>query len=223
MKKIVSTFVILSMFFTLCLPVSASNKNANTPSADFLIQRLSTISTVIEAKACTEETDGNKLLHKPNGYQDAVYFHDSQVEDLHRDGDVVDDGTSGGGSVEVFPSAKAAKKRNEYLACFDGTGILDPGSHEVFGTCVIRTSKYLTASQQANLTAAIKAAIIADGMPGQVQNPTSSYKGVDYSAEYDAQTYYNNNPDLQAALGTDGNALIKHYVEYGKAEGRKAK
>ena len=223
MKKIVSAFVVLSLFFTLCLPVVASEKNAVTPSADFIIQRLSTINTVLEAKACTEETDPNNKLHKPGGYQDAIYFHDSQVDASYRSRDVVEDATSGGGSVEVFPTVKDAKKRNEYLACFDGQGFLDPGSHEVFGTCVIRTSRYLTATQQTNLTAAMKAAILADSVPGQVQNPTTVYNGVDYSAEYDAQTYYNSNPDLQAAFGTDGLALIKHYVECGKAEGRKAK
>ncbi len=223
MKKIVSSFVILSMFFALSLPVSANDKNAVTPSADFIIQRLSTISTVLGAEACTEENDPNNKLHKPGGYQDAIYFHDSQVEASYRDGAIVEDATSGGGAIEVFPTAKDAKKRNEYLACFDGQGFLDPGSHEVLGTCVIRTSRHLTATQQANLTASIKAAILADSMPGQVQNPTTVYNGVDYSAEYNAQVYYDSNPDLQAALGTDGNALIKHYVEFGKAEGRKAK
>ena len=79
------------------------------------------------------------------------------------------------------------------------------------------------ALQNAAATAAIKAAIAADSLPGQVQNPTTVYKGVDYSAEFNPQVYYNNNPDLQAALGTDGKALIKHYVEFGKQEGRKAK
>ncbi len=64
---------------------------------------------------------------------------------------------------------------------------------------------------------------MSDGVPGQVVNPTTEYGGIDYSAEYDPQIYYNCNPDLQVAIGTDGNALIKHYVEYGKAEGRKAK
>lgn len=56
-----------------------------------------------------------------------------------------------------------------------------------------------------------------------VNNPTTVYNGVDYSAEYYPQTYYDNYPDLQVAIGNDGNALIKHYVEHGKAEGRDAK
>ena len=42
----------------------------------------------------------------------------------------------------------SSTKRNEYLAAFDGAGILSSGSHSVVGTIVIRTSDKLTASQQ---------------------------------------------------------------------------
>ncbi len=96
----------------------------------------------------------------------------------------------------------------------------------MLGTCIIRTSDELTATQQKNLTAKIAAALQATdeelANAGVVQNATTVYNGVDYSNEYNPQTYYNNNPDLQLALGTDGYALIKHYVEQGKSEGRKA-
>lgn len=47
-----------------------------------------------------------------------------------------------------------AEKRNDYLASFDG-GILSSGSHSVLGTCVIRTSTYLKASQQQALEQAL--------------------------------------------------------------------
>ena len=48
-----------------------------------------------------------------------------------------------------------------------------------------------------------------------------TYKG--NNSEFNAYTYYTNNADLQTAIGTDGDKLLKHYNEYGKAEGRKAK
>ena len=41
--------------------------------------------------------------------------------------------------------------------------------------------------------------------------------------DFNAYTYYINNSDLQTAIGADGDKLLKHYNEYGKAEGRKAK
>ena len=218
-KSGISSIFVVVLLFIFSIPVTAKNSNANTPSAEFLIQRLMTISTVTAAGAATEETDPNNKLHKPGGYQDYVFFKDSQVPDA----DNYYGKTDGGGVVEVYSNATEANKRNKYLAVFDGQGFLDSGSHTVLGTCVIRTSSYLTATQQNTLTEAIKAAILADSIPGQVVNPITVYKGVDYAGEYDAQTYYNNNPDLQAAFGTDGKALIKHYVEFGKTEGRKAK
>lgn len=218
-RLISSLTLALALTASLSISTLAGDKNAVTPSADFLIERLLTVSTITAAGAATEETDPNNLLHKAGGYQDYVFFKDSQVPNA----DNYYGKTDGGGVVEVYSTSEGATKRNTYLSAFDGQGALDPGSHFVYGTCVIRTSSKLTATQQNTLSAAIKTAIAADSLPGQVQNPTTVYKGVDYSAEFNPQVYYNNNPDLQAALGTDGKALIKHYVEFGKQEGRKAK
>jgi hypothetical protein len=39
---------------------------------------------------------------------------------------------------------------------------------------------------------------------------------------FDAEYYAEANPDVKAALGTDEQALYNHYVNYGKAEGRRA-
>ncbi len=45
-----------------------------------------------------------------------------------------------------------------------------------------------------------------------------SYKG--NTKDFNAYDYYKNNADLQSAIGADGAALLKHYKEYGKKEGR---
>lgn len=60
---------------------------------------------------------------------------------------IVGAGTDGGGAAEVYANVDDANKRNDYLSVFDGT-ILTSGSHDVVGTCVVRTSHLLTASQQ---------------------------------------------------------------------------
>lgn len=45
------------------------------------------------------------------------------------------------------------KKRNDYLSAFDGLPtVINPGSHYVYGTVVIRVAASLTASQQNALT-----------------------------------------------------------------------
>lgn len=45
-----------------------------------------------------------------------------------------------------------------------------------------------------------------------------SYKG--NTKDFNAYDYYKNNSDLQSAIGADGEALLKHYQDYGKKEGR---
>lgn len=47
------------------------------------------------------------------------------------------------------------------------------------------------------------------------------YNGLEYAAVFDADYYYDHNPDLQRAYGHDEKALFKHFAEWGsKVEGR---
>ena len=80
---------------------------------------------------------------------DAVAIRRYRLEVYISDGysGTVGAGTDGGGAVAVYANAGDANKRNDYLSVFDGT-ILSSGSHDVVGTCVVRTSHLLTASQQ---------------------------------------------------------------------------
>lgn len=48
------------------------------------------------------------------------------------------------------------------------------------------------------------------------------YKGVDYAPVFDAKYYLNRYSDLKSAFGTDYAAALKHFVEYGISEGRRA-
>ena len=64
---------------------------------------------------------------------------------------------------------------------------------------------------------------------GEVQNPSQNPNqggtaegGVDYSAVFDAQFYYEHNSDVAAAFGNDANLLYSHFVNYGMGEGRAA-
>lgn len=52
---------------------------------------------------------------------------------------------------------------------------------------------------------------------------SSTYNLSDYANEFDATYYYNRYPDLQKAIGNDAQALLEHWINYGKAEGRIAK
>lgn len=138
-------------------------KQVTNPTEAFVIERLRTIDEIGGVQAVTEENDPNGNLNKPGGYTATVYFESKNVDQSSVFGsDIIDKGTEGGGSVEVYASADDARKRNDYLAVFDGS-ILASGSHTVVGTTIVRTSDQLTATQQKALEKKIIDALIAIG------------------------------------------------------------
>ena len=127
-------------------------KQVTNPTEQFVIQRVTGLPNITGVEAVTEDNDPNGNLGKAGGYTACVYFSSDLVDQSQvyiSDGfsGIVGAGTDGGGAVEVYASVEDANSRNDYLAAFDG-GILASGSHTVVGTCVVRTSNYLTASQQ---------------------------------------------------------------------------
>lgn len=128
-------------------------KQITNPSEDFVIQRLQGIDGISGYQAVTEDHDPNGNLNKQGGYTAAVYFSSPWInQDEVYGNDIVDKGTDCGGCIEVYSSAEDAESRNTYLASFDSAGFLNPGSHTVLGTIVIRTASDLTATQQNDLT-----------------------------------------------------------------------
>lgn len=126
-------------------------KQLTNPSEDFVIQRLQTIDEITDVRAVTEDNDPNGNLNKPGGYTATVYFESKNVNQNEVYGaDLIEKGTDAGGAIEVYANEEDAKKREEYLAAFDG-GVLASGSHRVVGTVLIRTSNELTATQQKEL------------------------------------------------------------------------
>ncbi len=130
------------------------------PSENFILERLKGIDSIVTMAPVTEDNDPNGNLNKAGGYTSTVYFESSNVNQAEVYGtDLIDRGTDAGGAIEVYANSDDAERRNTYLATYDGT-ILASGSHEVLGTIVIRTSNELTATQQKQLTDAIKTAFL---------------------------------------------------------------
>ena len=132
-------------------------KLVDQPTEGFVIERLGRISDVSDIAAVTEDNDPNGQLNKSGGYTATVYFTSPLVDQskLYKaEGSVIDKGTEGGGAVEVYRTPEEAQKRCDYLANFDGS-VFSSGSHKVIGTCLVRTSDKLTASQQNTLEAEI--------------------------------------------------------------------
>ncbi len=62
---------------------------------------------------------------------------------------------------------------------------------------------------------------IATGVP-HVVNPVTKLDGVDYSRVYDYNYYVNHNPDVKKAFGEDDIATLRHFINSGMREGRRA-
>ena len=121
----------------------AQRKQVTNPSESFVLERLNGIPNVSQALAVNEENDVNGMLHKAGGYTSAIFFTSDLVDTA---ANYIEDG---------------AQKRDTYLSAFDGGGMLCSGSHKVVGTVIIRTSNYLTATQQNDITTNIMNSLIA--------------------------------------------------------------
>lgn len=127
-------------------------KQITNPTEEFVTQRLQAIDGILGMQAVTEDNDPNGNLHKAGGYTSSIYFTSPLInqDDVYGES-IIDKGTDAGGCIEVYEGNDDANKRNDYLTSFDGTGILNPGSHSIIGTIVVRTSSKLTATQQKEL------------------------------------------------------------------------
>ena len=57
----------------------------------------------------------------------------------------------------------------------------------------------------------------------KLQNPITKLDGVDYSRVYDYNYYLSKNSDVKKAFGGDDVAVLRHFINYGMKEGRRAK
>ena len=173
MKRVLSVIVasVLSMSMAtnvFAVQIVSNMKQLNAPSDAFVLERLGLVDTIFDKAAVTTAREEGTDLGKPGSFIGKIYFADASVDRsrLYLEGweDVIEVGTDGGGCVEVYRTAADANRRSEYLGCFDGT-ILDSGSHQVYGTCVIRTSSKLTLEQQTALTGKVVNALAVQVIP----------------------------------------------------------
>lgn len=146
------------------------------PTEEFIIERLLTVPYIAKIAAATEDNDPNGQLGKQGGYIAQIFFSSPLVNPAYAnkpDLDVIDAGTSSGGSIEVYATVADAEKRNRYLASFDG-GALSSGSHTVVGTILVRTSSSLSASDQKKLEEEIITALTSKEIPSVEKSKESA-------------------------------------------------
>ena len=143
--------------------LTAVVKQITAPTAEWITERLASISSISGTQAVTEDLDPDQLLGKEGGYSACVYFTVSSIDASTVPGNTIaEKGTDAGGAIEVYATVEEAQARCDYLSGFDGT-ILYSGSYAIVGTMVIRTSYKLENAQQMALTRAIARELTAIG------------------------------------------------------------
>lgn len=96
------------------------------------------VSEVNKVEDLTEETDGNDLLGRPNGYEAATVLHDSRVECLGGPG------VDCGAVIEQWPDGDAAQERVDYI---ESLGAIANEYDHIDGSLVLRISGSLKPSE----------------------------------------------------------------------------
>ena len=130
-------------------------KQVIVPEDSFVISKLKIIDTVTDIEAVTEEHDPNGLLGTEGGYVGCIYFADSRVDKAQifiqpGKNNVIDIGTVGGGSIEIYQTPEEVEVRCEYLNSFKGSNV-KIGSYKTIGTIIVRVSYLLSEVQQEEL------------------------------------------------------------------------
>ena len=142
------------------LPKEAFSKKEKKEKKDTADEAMSADTAGTEAEAASSDRAGTETEAEASSADTAAAAAEAVPAARENGADVVMIGTAGGGAVEVFSSREEAEKRAEYISFFEGS-VMDAGSCTVEGTCLIRTSKYLSGDQQEKLTKKIREALLA--------------------------------------------------------------
>ncbi len=140
------------------LPKEAFSKKEKKEKKDTADEAMSADTAATVSEASSADTAGTEA--EASSADTAAAAAEAVPAARENGADVVMIGTAGGGAVEVFSSREEAEKRAEYISFFQGS-VMDAGSCTVEGTCLIRTSKYLSGDQQEKLTKKIREALLA--------------------------------------------------------------
>lgn len=142
------------------LPKEAFSKKEKKEKKDTADEAMSADTAATVSEATSADTAGTETEAEASSADTAAAAAEAVPAAREGTADVVMIGTAGGGAVEVFASREEAEKRAEYISFFEGS-VMDAGSCTVEGTCLIRTSKYLSGDQQEKLTKKIREALLA--------------------------------------------------------------
>ncbi len=159
---IISIFIASAIGLIIFLIVNRpSTENlVDNPSINNIKATIAELDYIDDVCIVTEENDLNGNLNKPGGYIAALFFTSKYTKNYTpNSNNACDNGTDGGGSIEIYQSEKEANARNSYLSSFDGDWGIKVGAHRAIGRIIIRISDYIPASKQHELFSLIEFAL----------------------------------------------------------------
>ncbi len=143
---------------TAALMVLASACGASGLTAEQVVAEITQrVPEATPSVVFTPATDPNDLLGRPNGYTSKASFNDTRI-DPETLGGLEEGGVEFGGSVEVFASEDAARKRMDYIQAVLAAAppILGGSEYDyVRGGVLLRVTGTLTPDQAATYEAAL--------------------------------------------------------------------
>lgn len=130
------------------------------PSQEYIVSVLSSNQYIDDLEPVTANNDPNGKLGKEGGYYSAVFFTSNMVN-YDKKQTPIDNGTDGGGCVELYKTEEDAVSREKTLAKFKSSG-----GHVRIGTVIVRTSSLLSDQDQSTLEESICKALLN----GKVEN-----------------------------------------------------
>ncbi|MCR5502752.1 MAG: hypothetical protein K6F53_07070 [Lachnospiraceae bacterium] len=135
------------------------------PDPEFIISRMSKVENIANMAPTTLDNDPNDGMRSERGYKVQIYFSTPLLpgmENLKGDA-LIDEGTTAGGSIEIYRSIHDAKQRYWYLLSLDGTKEFDPGRQYLLGSCIIRLAEKINEEEAKRLSQSIKGSFLAPG------------------------------------------------------------
>lgn len=91
-------------------------EKSNNPSEEYIKTIISSIETITNFVAVTEDNDPNGKFNKSERYTSTVYFESSLVDQGQFDSNgVIEKETACGWLIEVYSTEEDAKKRDDYF------------------------------------------------------------------------------------------------------------
>ena len=129
------------------------------PNVNSVYNKLKNVKRIENIEVVNEEQKKSELFNYEGMFKDCIYFAVKSINSKVQGVSSVENGTDGGGCVEIYETVEKAHERFDYLMGFDNT-IYYSGQFITVGTMIVRTSYLLSDEENDELVNEIIEALI---------------------------------------------------------------